>query len=245
MSTDKIIKISALNITIAVLNVLFFSNGLLDIDIGTSAFETAFGVTDILMSFLIFGFGNYQLLTSKKAALPNKSIQTPQECIQALREYHATKTFSKDIAMILTQTERFKKKKITVNDILLQKFSMGEMSYSKFEGAVLDLENVFYTNIKSILNRLNAFDEEDYNRMRNINEQKNFSTEFIQTKMGIYNEYIVFVKEAIEDNEQILLKLDKLLLEISKFNSLEDGEIENMSAMKEIDELIGKTKFYK
>ncbi|MBC7960888.1 MAG: hypothetical protein H7X94_13595, partial [Vallitaleaceae bacterium] len=107
------------------------------------------------------------------------------------------------------------------------------------------LENVFYTNIKSILNRLYAFDEEDYNRMRNINEQKNFSTEFIQTKMGIYNEYIVFVKEAIEDNEQILLKLDKLLLEISKFNSLEDGEIENMSAMKEIDELIGKTKFYK
>ena len=95
------------------------------------------------------------------------------------------------------------------------------------------------------LNKLNAFDEKDYNRIKKDGAQKKFTLEFIQSKMSIYNEYILFVKEATEDNEQIILKLDKILLEISKLNSLEDGEIETMGAMKEIDELIDKTKLYK
>lgn len=61
----------------------------------------------------------------------------------------------------------------------------------------------------------------------------------------MFDEYIFFVKDSIEDNEEILLKLDKFLFELSKFNSLEDGELENMSAIKDVDELINKIKFYK
>lgn len=246
MSIEKIIKMTVLNIGIALMDILFFSKGLIDIEIGgESVFETAFGVTAILMSVIIFAVGNYKLLFEKKVVLQAREIKTPEDCIQALKQYHMNRTFSKDISTILEQTERFVKKKSTIKDILLQKFSSGELSYSKFESAIFDVENVFYLNIKSILNRLNAFDEEDYNNMRSDSAKKRFSVEFIETKMNIYNEYIVFVKDAVEDNEQILLKLDKLLLEISKFSSLEDGEIENMSAMKEIDELIGKTKLYK
>ena len=47
----------------------------------------------------------------------------------------------------------------------------------------------------------------------------------------------------LRHHEQIILKLDKILLELSKFNSLED-KIENMSAMKEIEDLISKVKLY-
>jgi hypothetical protein len=42
-----------------------------------------------------------------------------------------------------------------------------------------------------------------------------------------------------------LLKLDKLLLEISRLDSLEPGDIENMACMQEIDSLIKQTKYYK
>lgn len=80
---------------------------------------------------------------------------------------------------------------------------------------------------------------------RKMVSNKLFSVEFIRAKMNIYNEYISFVKNATEENEQILLKLDKLLLELSKFNSLEIGEVDNMNAMKEIDELTAQTKYYK
>jgi hypothetical protein len=100
-------------------------------------------------------------------------------------------------------------------------------------------------NIRSILNKLNAFDEDEYISVSRDNGKREFSNEILQTKLDIYNEYISFVRNAVDDNEEILLKLDRLLLEISKFNSMEDGEIENMSAMKEIDELINKTKLYK
>ncbi len=157
---------------------------------------------------------------------------------------NSKRTFEKDIATILEQIETFQKKKETIKESLLQKFNSTEMRYSKFDGVILGIENVFYINIKGILNKLNAFDEKDYNRIRKDEAEKKFSREFIQTKMSIYNEYISFVKNATEDNEQIILKLDKILLELSKFNSLEDGEIENISAKKEINELINKIKLY-
>ena len=53
------------------------------------------------------------------------------------------------------------------------------------------------------------------------------------------------MKAATEDNEQILLKLDKLLLEISDLNSVESGQLEQMAGMIEIDNLIKQAKYYK
>ena len=63
--------------------------------------------------------------------------------------------------------------------------------------------------------------------------------------MNIYNEYIDFVKKATIMNEEILLKLDKILFEVSKYNSLEDGEVKELPAIIEMDELIKNAKLYK
>jgi hypothetical protein len=243
MRAEKILKIAGLNIAIAIIDIIIFSPGLLGIKMGgTSIFATAFGATALLMSGAVFVYGNYKLLfAAEKIIIHTNEIKTADDCINALEQNYGKGTFSKDIDTILEQIERLVKKKETIKVILLQKFDSSEMSYLKFQGSVKDVENIFYINIKSILNKLNSFDEEDYNRVRK-NKQTEFSREFIQKKMSIYDEYISFVKNSIEDNEQILLKLDKFLLEISRFNSLADGDIEN--AMKEIDELIIKTKFY-
>jgi len=67
----------------------------------------------------------------------------------------------------------------------------------------------------------------------------------MEEKFKVYDEYIKFVDAAIEDNEQILLKLDKLLLEISGLNCIESGEMEEMAGMIEIDNLIKQAKYYK
>ena len=77
------------------------------------------------------------------------------------------------------------------------------------------MENISFRFIRSIINKLNAFDEEDYNFIKKQRNAGAFSEEIMEEKFKVYNEYIRFVKEATEDNEQILLKLDKLLLEIS------------------------------
>jgi hypothetical protein len=244
--TKKIKQIVGLNLGIALVDTVLFSPGLIGIQIeGTSILATAFGVTIIFMSIVLFAYGNYKLLTEKEKIIQTSKITTTEDYIKALKENCDKKTFQKDINLILEQIERLQKKKETIIDILLQKFSNTEMSYKKFEGAVLAVENVFYMNIKSVLNKLNAFDEEDYDRVKKDAVYSTVDKELIDSKMNIYNEYITFVNNATEDNEQIILKLDKLLFEISKFNSLETGEIDNMGAMKEIDELTTQTKYYK
>lgn len=240
---SKVIKILGLNIGIATIDTIVFSPGLMGVAIGTGAFATALGVTTIFMSIVIFGYGNYNLLIEKEKTIQVGEIKTKEDYIDALNQNYDKKIFEKDISTILEQIEMFQKKRETIKQVLLQKFDVTEMSYSKFDGVISDVENVFYINIKSIINKLNAFDEKDYDRIRKDGEKK-FSKEFVNTKMRIYGEYISFVKHAIEDNEQIILKLDKFLLELSKFNSLEDGKIENMSAMKEIEELINKIQLY-
>lgn len=246
MYAKKIVKITLLNTAIAVVDTILLSPGLLGIQIGgASILETALGATTVFMSVMVFVTGNYKLLLGKEKTIQPREIKTRVDCINALKRNHDKKTFENDIETIFVQIERFHKKKETIKDILLQKFNITEMSYSKFDGVIVDIENVFYINIKSIVNKLNAFDEEDYKHILKEDVQKKFTKEFIVTKMSIYNEFISFVKEATQDNEQIILKLDKLLLEISKFDSLEDGELESMSAFKEIDELITKTRLYK
>lgn len=231
---------------IALLNIVVFSSGILDIEIGgISVFETAFGVTLIIMSICIFIFGNYKLLIEKEKKIKSNEIKTSFDCIEALKDNKDKKTFSKDISILLEQIQRIEKKKEMITEILLQKFNNSEMSYSKFQGGIIEIEKLFYVNIKSVINKMNIFDEGDYLLVRKESRQANLSEEFIKGKISIYNEYIYFIKDSIEDNEQILLKLDKLLLELSKFDSLEEGELENMEAMKEIDELISKIKLYK
>jgi hypothetical protein len=146
---------------------------------------------------------------------------------------------------LLDQIERLQKKNKTIRDILLENFSVSEMSYKKFDAVIAEVEKIFFMNIRSILNKLDAFDEKEYNFVRKKYEEGDFSQELMEEKSKVFNEYINFVKAATEDNEQILLKLDKLLLEISGLKSVESGQLEQMPGMIEIDNLIKQTKYYK
>lgn len=245
LDSYKLVKLIGLNLGLAIINIIIFSEGLLNVKIGgDSTLQSALGVTALVMSFLIFAYGNYQILLKKEAKIQESEIDTMEECVQALKQCYVKTTFRYDIDMLLEQVQRFYKKKELILDILLQKFHIGEMSYKKFEGIVIGVEQLFHRNIRSIYNKINVFDEEDYDRTSKKMREEN-SNEFLSKKMEIYQEFIRFVKASMEDNEQILLKFDKLLLELSKFSSLEEGELENMSAMREIDELISKTKYYK
>lgn len=245
MQNINILKLAGLNLGLAALNTILFSPGFVGLQLGGSnPLITAFGGTIIFLSLSIFGYGNYKLITEKNDPIVLGEIITTEDYINALSQCFRIRTFQNEITMILEQIERIEKKILTIKDILLQKFDASEMSYKKYEIAVKEVKEVFFLNIRSILNKINAFDESDYNRIKKDFTKSNFSKEFITNKMGIYNEYISFVKNSVEDNEEILLKLDRLLLELSKFNSLNDGEIEEMNALSEIDELIKQTKLY-
>jgi hypothetical protein len=246
LDKKKMTKILGLNLGIAAANIIIFSPGLIALPLfGPSALATAFGSTIIFLSGAGLVYGNYRLLTAPENAIPANKIMTVEDYVEALNTHRGLKTFEKTVDLLLDQIVRLQKKNKTIRDILLQNFSASELSYKKFDVVIAEVENIFFMNVRSIINKLNAFDEEDYNFIRKKYEDGAFSQQFMEEKFRVYDEYISFVKAATEDNEQILLKLDKLLLEISGLNCIESGQIDQMAGMIEIDNLIKQAKYYK
>jgi hypothetical protein len=244
LTGTKYIKLLGLILGVVVLNILVLSPGFLGVDIGGSALATAFGVTLIFASALGLLYGSYSILFKQPVVLPVKQIKTHEDYVEALTHYRRVKALEGDIALALEQLERIRKKKDTLMNVLIQRFDPTELSYKKFASVTEEVEKLFYLNVRSILNRLNVFDESEFESVMN-KKSTPFSPELLQEKTNVYNEYLAFVKGSLGTNEEILLKLDKLLLEISRLDSFELGDIENMPCMQEIDSLIKQTKYYK
>ena len=245
MERKKWFRLLSLNLGIAAANIIVFSPGLIGLELGASALAAASGSTIIFLSGAGLFYGNYKLLSEPENPIPVNQISTVEGYIGALNDQRDLKTFEKNIELLLDQIERLQKKNKTIRDILLQIFRASEIAYKKFDAVIAEVEKIFFMNIRSILNKLNAFDEDDYNFVRSRQEAGAFSEQFMEEKLKVYYEYIKFVNAATEDNEQILLKLDRLLLEISGLNSIESGELEQMAGMIEIDNLIKQAKYYK
>lgn len=246
MKVKRISSLLGLNIAIVMLNIIIFSPGLFNIKIDfINIFQTSIGITIIIMSFIIFIIGNYKILIKEDNEIDIFKLDDSEDYIEALKENSSKRVFSKDIDILLEQIERMDKKQEKIDDILLQKFTVNEMSYIKFKKTITEVRDVFYINIKSVINKINIFDEQEYEKIKRDIKNGKLNGKIEEQKKDMFDEYIFFVKDSIEDNEEILLKLDKFLFELSKFNSLEDGELENMSAIKDVDELINKIKFYK
>ncbi|MDD4162801.1 MAG: hypothetical protein PHW87_10035 [Methanothrix sp.] len=246
MDRKELNKLLGLNLGIAAANIIIFSPAFIGLTlIGASAFETALGSTVIFLSGVGLTYGNYRLLSGPENLIQTNKIMTVDDYVEALNVNRGLKTFEKTVDILLDQIERLQKKNKTIRDILLQIFCASEMSYQKFDVVIAEVEKIFFMNIRSILNKLNAFDEEDYEIVRKNHEAGAFSQQFMEDKFKVYYEYIAFVNAATEDNEQILLKLDKLLLEISGLNSIESGQLEQMPGMVEIDNLIKQARYYK
>lgn len=244
MAGSKYIKLLGLIAGAAALNIVVLSPGLIGVGIGGSALATAFGVTVPIASGLAVYYGTYVLLFKQPVVIPVKQIKTHEDYVEALTGYRRVKALEGDITLALEQLNRMKKKNITLLNVLNQRFDPSELSYKKFASVTREVEMLFYLNVRSILNKLHVFDESEF---ENVMSQKStrLSSELLQEKTNLYNEYVSFVKDSLGTNEEILLKLDKLLLEISRLDDLELGDIENLACIQEIDSLIKQTKFYK
>ena len=244
MSSKKRKQLIMLNATIILVNVALFSNALLGVSLfAGTALSISIAWTAVLISIFAFFKGNSLILEQKETRLLLQGIRSLNDCIPVFQEaIHKGDLFDENITKNIEQIKRFKRKHSTINDILLQKFSATEMSFQKFSGVLNDVENVIYRNMRSILNKISAFDIDEYETMQKRGFQ---SEEFSQEKMDIYNEYIDFVNNATKTNEDILLKLDKMLLEISRYNSIEDGDVQKLPAIIEMDELIKNANLYK
>ena len=182
------------------------------------------------------------MLTPKKftAARPDK-FQTLESCIIAINEYlrEESKVFSIALNKMTDQLKRMKRKQESFKDILLRKFSASEMSYAKFHEAVSGAEKLMKSGVRAVLTRLYAFDEDEYKRAVSAPRADRVTEE----KRSLFREYENFINNAIEGNEDVLLKLDRLTLELSKLGDASD--IDEMNAIAEIDALIQNARWYR
>ncbi|GAB1157736.1 hypothetical protein YWY31_37610 [Paenibacillus illinoisensis] len=240
----KYIKWLGLIFGVVVINILLFSPGFIGLGFSGGAFSTALSVTLLFGSVMALFYGSYTLLFKQPVVLPVKQIETHEDYVEALSFYRRIKVLEEDITLGLSQLSRMKKKKETLLNVLNQRFDPGELSYKKFASVTLEVEKLLYLNIRSVLNRLHVFDEAEYAALMKSKSSK-IPPKLVQEKTKVYNDYLSYVKDSLHTNEEILLKLDQLLLEISRLDSFEAGDIEQMPCMQDIDQLIKHTKLYR
>jgi len=244
LGNSKLLKLFGVILGVVIANVLIFSPGFIGLSFGGGALEAATAVTLLFASALILLYTCYVNLFKRQTAIPAIQVKTHEDYIEALSQYKEIKTLQKDIDFSLGQLERLKKRMETLEDLLNQRFDPTEMSYKKFASVAHEVEKLFYLNIRSILNRLRVFDEAEYRSIALLGSSK-LPQHLIQEKTQVFQEFFSFVKDSLATNEEILLKLDKLLMEISRLDSFDPGDIEKMECMQEIDSLIKQTKYYK
>ncbi len=245
MTPRKLQKLFLLNSLIVLINIVIFSKAFLGFSlIAGSTLAMSIAWFSVLAS--TFSFFKFNIMLLKKPEthkLIAQKVNCLDDCVSVFEEaIQNGDVFDRDILKNLDQIKRFKRKQRTIKDILLQKFAINELTYQKFNSVLGEVENVIYLNMRSILNKIAAFDVDEYEALQKRGFPQN---EVSEEKMQIYNEYISFVKNATKVNEEILLKLDKMLLEISNYNSLDGGDVAKLPAMLEMDELIKNAKLYK
>ncbi|MFF2907644.1 hypothetical protein [Paenibacillus sp. NPDC057934] len=227
------------------LNIAVLSPGLLGVDIVSgSALETASGVTLLILSLLVVLYGSYILLFKPSPVKSIRKLETQEDYTAELHKYRNVKVLKKDVVLALDQLERIDKKKDTLLNVLSQRFEQTELSYQKFIAVIGSVEKLFYLNIKGILNKLSVFDAEEFSLFTDSHSPGQFSDKLVQQKRDLFNEYFAYVAGYLGANEEILLKLDQLLLEISLLDSTDYKTIEEMPCMREINDLIKQTKLY-
>ncbi|TJY43861.1 hypothetical protein E5161_00155 [Cohnella pontilimi] len=244
MTGTKMFKLLGLIVGVVAANVVLQSPGFIGIKIGENALQTATGVTFLLASGIALVYGIYVIQFKPAAAIPLKRIRTHEDYVEALNRYKRVKVLESDVELALDQLERLHKKKESLFDVLQERFEPDELSYKKFAAVIQEVEKLVFLNVRSLLNRLSIFDENEYKRVMGHQPAK-YSAAVLEEKTILYNEFMTFIRSSLDTNEEILLKLEKLLVEISRLDSLEPGDIENMTGMREIDALIKQTKFYK
>lgn len=240
------LKLLGLVAGIVILNVAVLSPGLLGVTIGGgSALETASGVTLLVMSLLAVLYGSYTLLFKPPAAKPSAvHYDSREDYIAGLNRHRNVKVLKEDIALALDQIERIGRKKAALLQVLGRRFDTAELSYRKFHAVIDEVEKLFYLNIRGMLNKLSVFDAAEFARFSDSTAASRFSGSLIQKKTAVYHEYLSYVKGCLGANEEILLKLDQLLLEITELGSAGYANVEDIPCMQELTALIGQTKLY-
>ena len=172
---------------------------------GAGAFWTASAVTCVTMGAIVFVYANLRTRTPKDRQKPvpastpsaGTEIRSLENCTDALLQYMSNnaKTFHKYLSEMVEQVASFKKKKGAIASALRERFGESEISYAKFAGSLESMEKIMILNIRGVMNKINAFDEEEYEKIFGRARKRNVtpkSEKLLESRKEIYEQYLEF-----------------------------------------------------
>lgn len=233
---EKVIKALALNLGCLVFGTIFLILLLTSMFSKNAVLPWVFLVI-LLIIIVIWVYGNVYLFRKpKQVVYENDELKSFKDFNRALEKLDP-KCFKKQVRASLNQLERLEQRQSMLERILQTQFGNSEITKQKFSSAIANISGAFFDNEKRLINRIALFDYEDYQKL--IDQNLEYTSAFEP-----YKESIIYINEKVDDNEKILRSLNDLTSELEKLND-SPKQIEDMSAMQEINDLIEHTKLYK
>lgn len=209
-------KVFIANIVLAVIAIVLYSPGLLNLrpwddSILRAALSISLGV--LLVGLLVVN--NMRLLekTPKKTDGLKDAVRVLQEYgLKGRNDYPEAK-------QALAQEKRLRETLEDLEFLIGDRFGKGSISYQKFDGARAGISKVVGDNLISVANRILLFSENEKNDE--------------ELKMKNHQE----MEHLLSQNEQLLKQGNRLALELAA------GE-ENQDVLEEITKLTEEVKFY-
>ena len=169
----------------------------------------------------MFFYVNYLIITKEeKVKLKADSLTSIDECVYTLMKYEMSNSaFSKEISKAIEQLKTLKRRKESLDSLLVQNGISESFSYLN---NTADKANFYvFSNVKKIINRLIVFDNEEY--LSNILSSDNIES------------HRKYINEILEDNNNILKEYSSLLVAVS---SIGDTTKTNLNEIKDMTEAL-------
>lgn len=245
----RLLKLISVLLLVIIVNIVILSPSMLGIQITSdNVLEKSVGLTVLIISAVIVIYVSCLYLFGKGSN--HRQLQIEKELSELSLEermalYRQHKLFPYEVNMAIDQINRMKEKKTALQELLGQRFQQHELSYNRFLNVINGVEKLFNMNVQALLNKLHGSQLSKLERFDQRQAQQFFSSKVMQQKKQLYVEYKNYIQGYVSANEEILTKLDRLLLEMTLLNSSDFCELDQIPGMQEINLLIEQTKYYK
>lgn len=231
MDSKKGLKLVLLNAGIVLVNIFAFSDVLLNLSVsGRSTFISALSITLIVISILVFLYGNYSILTggSTGSLIAFEELDEPDEFKEAFGRFQSKPVFRQFVVTAVDQIQRLIRKQQSLDVVLFQNYQENVDTIAGLRRVVDDSSKLLYENMKKILSRMSIFDVVEYERLL-----KTGGTNALSSSSGqIYQEHLFYIRSILKQNENILLEFDHLLVEVSKFGENDGSGPNGLDSLK-------------
>ena len=242
------VKLILKDVGYALLAVVLYSPGLLAL---SPADPSIFRAGCSIMGGLFIGYGLIKTnIIDAKAPLKigTEKMGSVSDAINVLEDMSAKGIFGDTIRESLTQLRRAHSIESRFHVVVDEKFPPGSMSNEKFNGTAALSIAAIVKNCRAMVARINMFDENDYMNIKRLIETGEYLRDDVpdniqQEKYEIYEKNYRSIRDMVNTNEKILIRLDALAVEISTLD-IRDISVENNDIINEIESLIEETKYY-